>query len=488
MGISTLISVAAFAAVAWGKDIYAAQACISSISSLVIFTPSTPGYANASAPFNLRIHTDPSFVVTPTSVPQVQAVVACAAQARLSVSTKSGGHSYAAYGLAGDVVVDMKNMRGLTLNADGTAVVQTGNRLGEVATAIFDQGQRALPHGSCPYVGTGGHTLYGGFGYFGRIGGLLLDTVVSAEVVLANGTLVTADNSSHTDLFWALRGGGPSFGLVTAWTYQTVPAPPTTVNYAVTFAPLPVPEVAAAYAAWEAFATTAPNELAMAAIFVPVKGQLDMVNMSFSGNYYGTEDEFRSVVAPLVAVLPQSANVTSSPLGWIEGLEALAGDNGTISTSQPDQHDTFFAKSIVTTGPDSNASITSWVTYLATEGSRSNTTWFAQVDLYGGGKSAISAVPPDATAFAHRDAFLVYQLYASAVGLVPPYPKDGIPFVDGMVSSLVPKPSGAYPNYMDPTLTHHQWQQLYFGNHVNRLQQIKKAVDPKHVFEFAEGF
>jgi FAD binding domain len=68
------------------------------------------------------------------------------------VSAKSGGHSYAAYGLAGDVVVDLGNLKGLTVNPDGTAIVQTGNRLGDVATGIFNQGQRALAHGSCPYV------------------------------------------------------------------------------------------------------------------------------------------------------------------------------------------------------------------------------------------------------------------------------------------------------------------------------------------------
>ena len=83
---------------------------------------------------------------------QVQAIVACAAKAGLSVSAKSGGHSYSAYGLSGDVVVDMEKFKGITLNEDGTAVVQTGNRLGELAQAIFDMGGRALPHGSCPYV------------------------------------------------------------------------------------------------------------------------------------------------------------------------------------------------------------------------------------------------------------------------------------------------------------------------------------------------
>lgn len=88
-----------------------------------------------------------------TSEQEIQSIVACAANASLSVSAKSGGHSYAAYGLEGDVVVNLSNLKNITLNADGTAVVQTGNRLGEVATEIFNKGQRALAHGSCPYVG-----------------------------------------------------------------------------------------------------------------------------------------------------------------------------------------------------------------------------------------------------------------------------------------------------------------------------------------------
>jgi len=77
----------------------------------------------------------------------------------MSVSAKSGGHSYAAYGLSGDVVVDLSNLKGLSVDASGKAVIQTGNRLGDVATGIYNQGQRALPHGSCPYVSKQGFCI-----------------------------------------------------------------------------------------------------------------------------------------------------------------------------------------------------------------------------------------------------------------------------------------------------------------------------------------
>ena len=106
--------------------------------------------------------------------------------------------------------------------------------------------------------------------------------------------------------------------------------------------------------------------------------------------------------------------------------------------------------------------------------------------VYGGGKSAINAVPPDETAFAHRNAFLVYQLYASSES--KPYPEDGIPFVAGMATALVAYPTGAYPNYIDPSLSRSEWQLQYFGKHVERLEKIKKQVDPKNVFRFQQGF
>ncbi len=118
------------------------------------------------------------------------------------------------------MLVDLKFLKQITLNSDNTVVSGGGNRLGDLAQRIFDLGGRALPHGTCPYVGestlqaldtekvaesgkgTGGHTGYGGFGLFSRKAGLLVDTVVSAQVVLANGTIVTASNTGNTDIFW----------------------------------------------------------------------------------------------------------------------------------------------------------------------------------------------------------------------------------------------------------------------------------------------
>ena len=164
------------------------------------------------------------------SVQDVSTIVTCGASQGVPVVARSGGHSYAAYslgGVNGALVVDLSALTNITLS-NGTAVVQTGNRLGDVAEYLWNNGQLALPHGkywlslqmqigssislgTCPTVGTGGHTSYGGYGPFSRLGGLLVDRVVSADVVLANGTSITASNTSYPDLFWVCSGGCESF-------------------------------------------------------------------------------------------------------------------------------------------------------------------------------------------------------------------------------------------------------------------------------------
>ncbi|KAG8920765.1 hypothetical protein FRC00_009545, partial [Tulasnella sp. 408] len=168
-------------------------------------TASSSGYSTAALAFNRRLSYKPAAIVYPTSKTDVSAVVNCAAGSGVPVVARSGGHSYAAYGLGGQdgaLVVDLSSMKSLSLDSTGLLASQTGNRLGDVAQYLWDNGKRALPHGTCPYVGTGGHASYGGFGLYGRTAGLLLDRIVSAEVVIANGTVLTASNTSHSDLFW----------------------------------------------------------------------------------------------------------------------------------------------------------------------------------------------------------------------------------------------------------------------------------------------
>lgn len=102
-----------------------------------------------------------------------------------------------------------------------------------MALAIYDQGERALPHGTCPGVGVGGHISHGGYGHASRLWGLALDTVVGLDVVLANGTEIHTDLTQYPDMYYALRGTADSFGIITTFYLQTKPAPQSVINFAV---------------------------------------------------------------------------------------------------------------------------------------------------------------------------------------------------------------------------------------------------------------
>lgn len=123
--------------------------------------PGDKRYGNASTPFNLRFTFQPAAVTFPKTPKDVSKIVKIGTSLGLQIVARSGGHSYIANGLGGrngSLVVDLSNFKAITANpSNGTALIESGNRLGDIALALNDAG-RALPHGSCPYVGIGGHS------------------------------------------------------------------------------------------------------------------------------------------------------------------------------------------------------------------------------------------------------------------------------------------------------------------------------------------
>ncbi|KDQ15116.1 hypothetical protein BOTBODRAFT_187513 [Botryobasidium botryosum FD-172 SS1] len=410
------------------------SSCLSG-ADVTIVGPSDSGYSADSKAFNERLSYQPAAIVYPGSLPD----------------------SYGLGGENGHLIVDLSKLKSISLDASsGNVASQTGNRLGDLATSLWNQGQRALPHGTCPYVGSGGHTAFGGFGPFSRVGGLLLDRVVSADVVLANGTAVTASASQYSDLFWALRGAGASYGIVTSWTYSTLPAPQNNIYWEINFSDsLAKSKLTSALVAFQTFASSSlPDEFWMQAV-LGADGD-GGISLGFSGTYFGTASDFKT---------------------------QLNGGTG-LSTSAPETPDTFFAKSLITTTALPQSTWASWANFLYSSATDTDLDWFVEIDLYGG---AISRVGKDDTAFAHRDAIFTFQLYASSANSKPPYPSDGISFVSDMLASIDTNPQAAYANYVDPTLTPAQWQTQYYDGHYQRLTQVKAAYDPNNVFSFPQS-
>src|SRR6266849_48021 len=164
----------------------------------------------------------PAAIASCVSLADVQTCLSFVQRFGLPFTPRSGGHSYAGYSTTTGLVVDITSMNAVKVNAGtGVATIGAGARLIDVYAALAQQGF-SLAAGSCPTVGIAGLTLGGGVGVLGRKFGLTCDNLLSAQVVVANGNILTCDASHNPDLFWALcGGGGGNFGVATSFSFRT---------------------------------------------------------------------------------------------------------------------------------------------------------------------------------------------------------------------------------------------------------------------------
>jgi hypothetical protein len=206
------------------------------------------------------IHTaQPAVTARCTGTADVVDAIAFAREQGLLLAVRGGGHSVAGLSTVdGGMLVDLSDMRGVQVEPERRLVhVQGGAVLGDVdrETQVFGL---ATPLGRVSETGVAGLTLGGGYGHLNRRYGLSCDNLVEAQVVCADGRVVTASEDSHPDLFWALRGGGGNFGVVTSFTFRLHPVGPT-VAFAGVF--YPIEELAEVERRWRAYALDAPDEV-----------------------------------------------------------------------------------------------------------------------------------------------------------------------------------------------------------------------------------
>ncbi len=202
-----------------------------------IVGPGDAAYDAARAVHNGMIDKRPALIARCTDVADVIAAVDYARTNNLLTAVRGGGHNGAGLGTCdGGIVIDLSRMKGVRVDAAARTVrVAAGSLWAEVDHATHPFGL-AVPAGFISSTGVAGLTLGGGIGYLTRQYGLTIDNLLSADVVLADGTIVTADEDSHPDLFWALRGGGGNFGVVTSFEFRAHPV--RTVYAGPTFWPL----------------------------------------------------------------------------------------------------------------------------------------------------------------------------------------------------------------------------------------------------------
>jgi len=183
--------------------------------------PDSPDYEQARTVWNAMVDKHPGMILTCTSTADVATAVSAAREFGLAPSVRCGGHNVAGKALSeGGLTIDLGGLRQVTVDAENhLAHVGGGCRLGDVDAATGPLGM-IVPAGIMSETGVAGLALGGGIGWFSRKHGLTCDNFVELEVVLASGEVVTTSPTRHPELFWALRGGGGNFGIVTRFTFR----------------------------------------------------------------------------------------------------------------------------------------------------------------------------------------------------------------------------------------------------------------------------
>ncbi|RYP73027.1 hypothetical protein DL771_003895 [Monosporascus sp. 5C6A] len=448
-------------------------AAVGGNSSLVAF-PSQENYSAIVAPYNLDYPVIPAAVAFPHTSVQVAALVNCAVVSGYKVQAKSGGHSAANYGSStGELSINLENLQHFSMDESTfVATVGAGLRMGDIDELMYNAGQRFIPHGTSANVGIGGHGTVGGAGFAWRQYGLTIDYIREVELVLADSTIVRASASQNADLFFAIRGAGAGFGIVTEYIFNTLPAPLQTVSFAYMWTAADTPTRAEIFKAWQDWTTNSslPSE-------VQTVIGVTATTIFMSGAYFGTLDAFNALGIPSLFP-PAQQSSTDVFANWLQ-LSQLWAEQ--ITQSGRETPAFFYIKSIVfrpeTRIPDSVVDQVFEYLAMTDNGTES---WSIEIQA-GGGHDA--TIPASATAFPHRDASFVWLSYAATNGRVTATTTAFLDGLDALAKSGHPHEYyGEYAGFIDAREQPGEARYAYWGPNLPRLGQIKAAYDPLDVF------
>ncbi len=447
-------------------DEKAATALKSQIRGEVIM-PGDESYDQARKVYNAMIDKHPAIIVRCTGVADVIAAVKAANTQGLNIAIRGGGHSVPGFGTAdGAFVVDLSRMRGIRVDPASKSVwVEGGCTWGDLNHATYAFGM-ATPGGIISTTGIAGLTLGGGIGYIARGAGLSLDNLLSADVVLADGSFVTASESQNSDLFWALRGGGGNFGVVTNFQYR-LHGVKDIVGGPMFFEVEDAPTVMRAY---NEYISKAPRELG--AFFAwQIAPPLPFIPQDRHGDtlcamvvcWTGPPDEAKKAIAPL----RDAAKVVAEFVGPAP-FPAL---NSAFDALLPPglQH---YWKAVFA-GDLSDGAIEAHMKNGPKVPVVNSTMHIYSIN------GAVHDVPADATAFGHRDA--KYAVVIAGMWPDPSQNEANIRWVRDYYKALTPySEEGGYINFAAADDMNRV--KANFGRNYNRLAKVKAKYDSANIF------
>jgi FAD/FMN-containing dehydrogenase len=435
-----------------------------------VISPAGADYDEARLVWNGMIDRRPAAIVRCTTADDVAAALGFACERGLPISVRGGGHNVAGNAVLDDaLVIDLTDMNEVRVDAERrTAAVAGGATLGDLDKATAPHGL-AAPVGVVSATGVAGLTLHGGLGWLSRKYGAALDNIVSVEIVTADGQIRRASASENPDLFWAVRGGGGNFGVVTSFEFKLYPVGPE-VWFAAVFYPLEQAEAALRW--YREYMPTACEELGTLAVlwtapeeeFIPVEAQ-GKPAIVFLACYSGPFEKGEAAIRPFREL--------GRPLADLSGTMPFQEVQQFLDADYPDGRNYYWKSSYVEELSD--ATIARLIEHTKTRPSplTSIDVWFL------GG--ALQRVPAGATAFGQRQApFLIgVESNWDEAGRAD----ENIGWAREVIDDMQRvSDAAAYLNF--PGFSEEGEAQLVkaYGDNFSRLREVKAKYDPENLF------
>ena len=424
-----------------------------------VITRNDEEYEKARRVWNAMIDKRPAAIVRPRTAADVLAAVNFARDAGLCIAVRGGAHNVSGRATCDDgIVIDFADMTGIRVNpAARTARAEPGVRWWE-----FDRETQAFglatTGGTVGDTGIAGLTLGGGFGWLGGRFGMTVDNLVSGDVVLATGEIVHASAAENPDLFWALRGGGGNFGIVTSFEYQLHPVGPMIVGGLVIH---PYAAAADMLKFFGQILRTAPDELTVAAVLMTGPDGQKAGAMAVA--YSGPVEEGLKAVDPIKRF--------GSPLMDVIGPIPYVGQQSLLDQAMPPDLLNYWKADFIEAVTDECIQV-AIDAYDRVQSPLSSILFFP---IHG----AATRIAPDATAYPHRRGIHtgIYALWNDTSQNAA-----NIAWVRETWKAIQPLARGVYVNELGADEGDERVRQAY-GPNYTRLAQIKAKYDPQNLFQ-----
>ena len=427
-----------------------------------VLVPEDAAFEQARRIWNASTDRTPALIALCSETADVQRAVATAMEIGVPIALRSGGHSVAGFSSCDDgIVIDLSHMRTVTVDPrKRIARAGPGATLGEFDRATQDHGL-ATTLGIVSMTGVAGLTLGGGLGWLMRKHGLACDNLLSAEVVLADGTVVTANEENDAELLWGLKGGGGNFGVVTSLEYRLHPIGPVVFGGPVAYAPDSGRDLLRFY---REFTSSAPDELTTYAAFTA--GPDGSPVAALAACHCGDVREAEQLLAPARSAVGSPLVDALGPIPYVE-LQSR------IDASYPPGQYHYWRSCFLDELTDEVIDI------LVDHSNDSPAPPLLEIVIEQMG----GAIRAGEGAFAHRDA--AYDVLIDANWVNPDDEGRCVEWARRTAAALQPYARGGYVNYEpDPG---QEASQSTYGRSAARLRALKSRYDPQNVFRLNQN-